>query len=122
MSGHSKWHNIQAKKGKTDAARGKIFTKIGREMSVIVKAGGADPEVNGKLKDVINSGAQDIYVIKRIYLSRDTIHTRCADLFLLSVAIKQAHLVDLHQNEAKEKTIPAKKVEQIVKLGNSAAL
>ena len=34
MSGHSKWHNIQAKKGKTDAARGKIFTKIGRELAV----------------------------------------------------------------------------------------
>lgn len=53
MSGHSKWHNIQAKKGKTDAARGKIFTKIGREIAVCVKAGGADPNINNKLKDVI---------------------------------------------------------------------
>ena len=38
MSGHSKWHNIQARKGKADAARGKIFTKIGREISVAAKA------------------------------------------------------------------------------------
>ncbi len=53
MSGHSKWHNIQAKKGKTDAARGKIFTKIGREIAVCVKLGGADPNVNSKLKDLI---------------------------------------------------------------------
>ena len=40
MSGHSKWHNIQAKKGKTDAARGKIFTKIGREIAMVVRDGG----------------------------------------------------------------------------------
>lgn len=53
MSGHSKWHNIQAKKGKTDAARGKIFTKLGREIAVCVKMGGADPNVNSKLKDLI---------------------------------------------------------------------
>ena len=53
MSGHSKWHNIQAKKGKTDAARGKILTKIGRELAVCVKAGGPDPNVNSKLKDII---------------------------------------------------------------------
>lgn len=53
MSGHSKWHNIQAKKGKTDAARGKIFTKIGREIAIAVREGGANPESNGKLKDII---------------------------------------------------------------------
>ena len=53
MSGHSKWHNIQAKKGKTDAARGKIFTKIGREIAIAVREGGANPENNGKLKDII---------------------------------------------------------------------
>lgn len=53
MSGHSKWHNIQAKKGKADAARGKIFTKLGREILVAVKAGGPDPVSNSKLKDVI---------------------------------------------------------------------
>ena len=53
MSGHSKWHNIQAKKSKTDAARGKIFTKLGREILVAVKAGGPDPAGNSKLKDVI---------------------------------------------------------------------
>ena len=53
MSGHSKWHNIQAKKGKTDAARGKIFTKIGREIAIAVREGGSNPESNSKLKDII---------------------------------------------------------------------
>ncbi len=53
MSGHSKWHNIQAKKGKADAARGAIFTKIGREIAIAVREGGANPESNGKLRDVI---------------------------------------------------------------------
>lgn len=52
MSGHSKWHNIQAKKGKADAARGKIFTKIGREIAVAAKQG-ADPNLNSKLADII---------------------------------------------------------------------
>lgn len=59
MSGHSKWHNIQAKKGKTDAARGKIFTKLGREIAVCVKLGGADPNVNSKLKDIITKAKQN---------------------------------------------------------------
>ncbi|MGN1301853.1 MAG: YebC/PmpR family DNA-binding transcriptional regulator [Clostridia bacterium] len=53
MSGHSKWHNIQAKKGKADAARGKIFTKLGRELLMAVKQGGPDPAGNSKLRDVI---------------------------------------------------------------------
>jgi len=53
MSGHSKWHNIQAKKGKADAARGAVFTKIGREIAIAVRDGGANPESNGKLRDVI---------------------------------------------------------------------
>ena len=48
MSGHSKWHNIQAKKGKADAARGKIFTKLGRELLIAVKQGGPDPAGNSK--------------------------------------------------------------------------
>ncbi len=52
MSGHSKWHNIQAKKGKADAARGKIFTKIGREIAVAAKLG-TDPNLNSKLADAI---------------------------------------------------------------------
>ena len=53
MSGHSKWHNIQAKKGKADAARGKVFTKLGRELVIAVKEGGPDPAGNSKLKNVI---------------------------------------------------------------------
>lgn len=54
MSGHSKWHNIQQAKGKADAARGKIFTKIGREIAVAVKAGGPDPNANAALRAVID--------------------------------------------------------------------
>ena len=53
MSGHSKWHNIQNKKGKADAKRGKIFTKIGRELALAIKNGGPDPDTNPKLRDVI---------------------------------------------------------------------
>ena len=53
MSGHSKWENIKRKKGATDAARAKIFTKIGREIAVVVKQGGADPAGNAKLRDLI---------------------------------------------------------------------
>lgn len=53
MSGHSKWSTIKRKKEKTDGARAKIFTKIGREISIAVRDGGPDPSVNTKLKDVI---------------------------------------------------------------------
>ena len=54
MSGHSKWNNIKRKKEKTDAAKAKIFTKIGREIATAVKEGGsADPTVNSRLKDCI---------------------------------------------------------------------
>ncbi len=54
MSGHSKWANIKNKKEKTDAQKGKIFTKIGREIAIAVKeGGGGDPVNNSKLRDVI---------------------------------------------------------------------
>ena len=53
MSGHSKLHNIQNKKGKADSKRGKIFTKIGRELMIAVKNGGPDPDNNPKLRDAI---------------------------------------------------------------------
>ncbi|MBR4873699.1 MAG: YebC/PmpR family DNA-binding transcriptional regulator [Clostridia bacterium] len=53
MSGHSKWNNIKHKKEKTDAQRAKIFTKIGKEISIAVKAGGSDPASNSKLRDLI---------------------------------------------------------------------
>ena len=52
MSGHSKWHNIQAKKGKADAAKGRIFTKLGREIAVAAK-NNPNPETNSKLADII---------------------------------------------------------------------
>lgn len=53
MSGHSKWNNIKHKKEKSDAAKAKVFTKIGKEMAIAVKAGGPDPKVNSKLRDLI---------------------------------------------------------------------
>ena len=53
MSGHSIFANIKHKKDKNDAKKGKIFTIIGREIAVAVKEGGADPENNSKLRDVI---------------------------------------------------------------------
>ncbi|MDD4511181.1 MAG: YebC/PmpR family DNA-binding transcriptional regulator, partial [Oscillospiraceae bacterium] len=54
MSGHSKWANIQHKKGKTDAQRAKLFTKMSKEIIVAVKSGGsANPLENSRLKDVI---------------------------------------------------------------------
>lgn len=59
MSGHSKWHNIQATKNKMDAQRGKIFTKIGREIAVAVKLGGGDPNTNSRLYDVIQKAKQN---------------------------------------------------------------
>ncbi|MEF9990193.1 MAG: YebC/PmpR family DNA-binding transcriptional regulator [Christensenellaceae bacterium] len=53
MSGHSKWSTIKNKKGKADAQRGKVFTKIGREIAVAVKLGGPDPSSNSRLRDAI---------------------------------------------------------------------
>ena len=53
MSGHSKWNYIKRKKEKTDAQKAKIFTKIGREMSIIVREGGPDPNANARLRDCI---------------------------------------------------------------------
>lgn len=59
MSGHSKWANIKNKKAKTDAVKGRIFTKIGRELAVAVKNGGPDPNNNAKLRDVIAKAKQN---------------------------------------------------------------
>ena len=53
MSGHSKWANIKHKKEKTDAQKAKVFTKIGKEISIAVKEGGSDPASNSKLRDLI---------------------------------------------------------------------
>lgn len=54
MSGHSKWKNIMHKKGKTDAQRAKVFTKVGKEITIAVKEGGPNPASNGKLGDLIS--------------------------------------------------------------------
>lgn len=54
MSGHSKWKNIMHKKEKTDAQKAKVFTKIGKEMAIAIREGGADPVSNSKLRDLIS--------------------------------------------------------------------
>ena len=59
MSGHNKWSTIKRKKGANDAARAKVFTKIGRELAVAVKEGGPDPSNNAKLRDVIAKAKQN---------------------------------------------------------------
>lgn len=53
MAGHSKWNNIKRRKGAQDAKRGKMFTKLGRELQVAVKEGGSDPDLNKRLADTI---------------------------------------------------------------------
>ena len=53
MAGHSRWNNIKHKKEKADAAKAKIFTKIGKEMAVAIKEGGPDPSNNTRLRDLI---------------------------------------------------------------------
>lgn len=53
MSGHNKWSTIKHKKGKTDAQRARVFTKIGREIAIAVREGGPNPDNNSKLRDVI---------------------------------------------------------------------
>lgn len=58
MSGHSKWNNIKNTKAKMDAIKGKIFTKIGREIAVAVKMGGADINTNSKLYDIVQKAKQ----------------------------------------------------------------
>lgn len=81
MAGHSKWNNIKARKGKQDAKRGKIFTKIGREIAVAVREGGPDPEMNARLRDAIaNARANNMpndnikNAIKRASGSDDSTH------------------------------------------------
>jgi len=53
MSGHSKWHNIKLKKGKVDAQRGALFTKVSKEIILAAKGGSPDPEANNRLKMAI---------------------------------------------------------------------
>ena len=57
MSGHSKWHSIKHKKGAADAKRGKIFTRLIKELTVAARAGGGDPERHGR-PGIKNPGAQ----------------------------------------------------------------
>ena len=69
MSGHSKWNNIKRKKEKTDGAKAKVFTKIGREISVAVRTGGPNPASNSKLADLIAKA-------KRMSVPNDNIQRR----------------------------------------------
>ena len=75
MSGHSKFANIKHKKEKNDAAKGKIFTKIGRELAVAVKEGGGpDPANNSRLRDVI-AKAKERAIITSILHMKDMVRT-----------------------------------------------
>ena len=58
MSGHSKWHTIKHKKGAADAKRGKIFTRLIKELTVAARAGGGDPDMNPRLRTVIAEAKQ----------------------------------------------------------------
>src|SRR5688500_1242753 len=59
MSGHSKWHNIRLKKGKMDAERGKVFTKISREIIMAAKSGGGNPDSNLRLRMAIQKAREN---------------------------------------------------------------
>ena len=69
MSGHSKWNNIKRKKEKTDAQKAKIFTKIGKEMAVAVKAGGPDPRNNARLAALIQKAKAMIPLLVPLFIS-----------------------------------------------------
>src|SRR3989442_8734509 len=58
MSGHSKWHNIRLKKQKVDLVRGKLFSKLAREIAVAAKEGGGDPDGNPRLRTAIDHGRE----------------------------------------------------------------
>jgi YebC/PmpR family DNA-binding regulatory protein len=58
MSGHSKWHTIKHKKGAADAKRGKVFTRLIKELTVAARAGGGDPDMNPRLRTVIAEAKQ----------------------------------------------------------------
>ncbi|MDY7000690.1 MAG: YebC/PmpR family DNA-binding transcriptional regulator [Thermodesulfobacteriota bacterium] len=68
MAGHSKWHNIQVRKGAQDAKRGKIFTKVSKEIILAAKLGGGDPAANSRLRTAIASA-------KAVNLPKDKIET-----------------------------------------------
>ena len=59
MSGHSKWHNIRLRKGKQDAERGKIFTKLAREIIVAARAGGGNPDANARLRLAVQKAREN---------------------------------------------------------------
>jgi YebC/PmpR family DNA-binding regulatory protein len=59
MSGHSKWNTIKRKKAATDAARGRIFTRLAREIIAAARAGGGDPETNARLRTAVNAARSD---------------------------------------------------------------
>jgi YebC/PmpR family DNA-binding regulatory protein len=68
MAGHSKWHNIQHRKGRQDAKRGKIFTKVTKEIFLAARTGGGDPGINNRLRSAIESA-------KVVNLPKDKIET-----------------------------------------------
>ena len=62
MSGHSKWHSIKHKKGAADAKRGKIFTRLIKELTVAARAGGGDPDMNPRLRTIVADFDEEAYL------------------------------------------------------------
>ena len=95
MSGHNKWSTIKRKKGANDAARAKVFTKIGRELAVAVKNGGPDPNNNAKLRDVIAKAKQNNVPTKAYQIS--------GKLFADIAEYIDDHYVDAHTDLRRER-------------------
>lgn len=94
MSGHSKFSNIKHKKEKNDAAKGKIFTVIGREIVVAVKEGGADPENNSKLRDVIAKAKAN-----NMPMIRSSVVSKRRQVMPVQPITKVLHMKDMVQME-----------------------
>ena len=94
MSGHNKWSTIKHTKAKNDAANAKVFTKIGREMAVAVKLGGADPNSNPKLKNLIQKA-------KAANMPNDNIQRviKKQQVKLVELIMSQLHTKDMVQQE-----------------------
>ena len=86
MSGHSKFANIKHKKEKNDAKKGKIFTVIGREIVMAVKAGGSDPANNSKLRDVIAKAKAN---------NMPTVESRRQQVLILQIAMRKLYTKDM---------------------------
>ena len=75
MSGHSKWHTIKHKKGAADAKRGKVFTRIIKELTIAARGGGGDPDMNPRLRTIIAEAKAANKTIIDLYELADALST-----------------------------------------------